>query len=133
MECQRCVTYSVMVPTTRVPGMSTAQPHQRIPYLNVPGTCYLSWVLSCVGVRRVVLQRAMCLLMPVPRERNVKGASHIHGPNYQSARFEYGSTPPKDTLLECTRYLLSLVGAIVCRCTTCYVAACDVLTDTGTA
>ena len=30
-------------------------------------------------------------------------------------------------------YLLSLVDAIVRECTTCCVAACDVLTDTGTA
>ena len=53
----------------------------------------------------------------------------IHDPNYQSARYEYGSTPPKDTLLRCTWYLLSLVDAIVCGCTTCCIAACDVLTD----
>ena len=57
----------------------------------------------------------------------------IHGPEYQSARYEYGSTPPKDTQLECTWYLLSLVDAIVSGCTTCCVAASDVLTDTGTA
>ena len=41
-----------------------------------------------------------------------------------------GSTLPKDTLLECTWYLVSIVDAIVCRCTTCCVAACDVLIGT---
>ena len=30
-------------------------------------------------------------------------------------------------------YLLSLVGAIVRGCTTCWVAVCDVLADSGTA
>ena len=64
-----------------------------------------------------------------------------------------GSTlPKKNTLLECTWYLVSLVDAIVCvgvrrvvllratlvdaivrGCTTCCVAVCDVLTDAGTA
>ena len=58
---------------------------------------------------------------------------YTHGPNYQCARFEYGPSPPKDTLLECTRYLVSLVDAIVCGCITCCVAAGDLLTDTGTA
>ena len=35
-ECQRCVLLSqsiLMVPTTSVPGTSTAQFHERIPYL----------------------------------------------------------------------------------------------------
>ena len=52
-ECHRCVTYSCVVPTTKVPGMSTAQPHQWIPYLNVPG----AWCLSssyCVWVYDVL-------------------------------------------------------------------------------
>ena len=53
----------------------------------------------------------------------------IHGPNYQSARYEYGSTPPKVTLLECTWYLVSLVDAFVRGCTTCRVAAYDVPID----
>ena len=57
----------------------------------------------------------------------------IHGPNYQCARYEYGSAPPRDTLLECTWYLLSDMDAIVSGCTTCCLAASDVLTDTGTA
>ena len=35
-------------------------------------------------------------------------------------------------VLVCTWYLLSLVDAIVCWCTMCCVAACDVLTDSGT-
>ena len=48
-------TRSRMVPTAKVPGTSTAQPHQRIPYLNIPGTCYLSCILSCVGIRRVIV------------------------------------------------------------------------------
>ena len=42
------------------------------------GTCCLSWMLSCVSVRRVVLPRAMCLLIPVPRETNGKGACCCH-------------------------------------------------------
>ena len=59
---------------------------------------------------------------------------HTHGPNYQCARYEYGPSPPKRIpYLLCTWYLVSLVDAIVCRCTTCCVAAYDVLTDTGTA
>ena len=111
-EWLRCVLLSqciLMVPTISVPGTSTTQVHQRVPYLNVPGTYYLSWMLlSCVRVRRVVLLRAMCWLIPVPRERNAKGAccSHllimvptttrvpgtgvdgraIHGPSYRCRR-----------------------------------------------
>ena len=207
------------------------QRYQRIPCLNVPGTWYLSRMLSCVGVRRVMLLRAMCWLVPVisrgcyrswvydvlcccarcadwyryrvkgmarvravvtihthgPKYQSAKyeygrsppndallvaylvpGISRgcypvwvydvlyccvwcadwyqyrlkgmpktrkilVHSPNYQSARYEYGSIPPKDTLVDCTWHLLSLVDAIVCGCTTSCVAACDVLTHTGTA
>ena len=88
-ELQRCLVLSqcvLMVPTTSVPGTGAAQYHNRIPCLCstwylaslvdaivcgcttcfVPAcdvltdTCYLSWMLSCVGVRRVVLLHAMC-------------------------------------------------------------------------
>ena len=74
----------------------------------VPGTCYLSWMLSRVGVRHVVLLRAMCWLIQVPRERSAKGAycsyllimvptttrvpgtgvdgRAIHGPSYRCRR-----------------------------------------------
>ena len=51
---------------------------------------------------------------------------------YTIARYSIrlGSTLPKNTLLECTWYLVFLVDAIVCGCTTCCVAACDVLVGT---
>ena len=53
-----------------------AQVHQRIPVVYlVPG---ISRGLSCVGIRRVTLLRAMCGLIPVPRERNAKGACCSH-------------------------------------------------------
>ena len=57
---------------------------------------------------------------------------HTNGPNYQCARYEHGSIPPKGALLECTWYLVSLVDAIACACTTFSLAACDVLTDIET-
>ena len=51
---------------------------------------------------------------------------------YTIARYtiRLGSTPPKDTLVECTWYLVPFVDAIVCCCTTCCAAACDVLIGT---
>ena len=54
------------------------KPTKGYPTYCVPVTCYLSWMLSCAGVRRVVLLPAMCCLISVPRERNVKGTSHTH-------------------------------------------------------
>ena len=95
--------------------------------------CSRAW-----GVRRVVLLCAMCWLMPVPHV-TMKGMAkvravvimHTHGPNYQCARYEYGPSPPQDTLL--VSLVPGISRAIVRGCTTCWVDVRDVLTDTGSA
>ena len=51
---------------------------------------------------------------------------HTHGPNYQCARYEYGSIPPKDTLLVYLvpgisrgRYRVWVYDVLLCCCVRC--------------